>query len=232
MKYTSALISDARNKLGGDVFARNRAGLYVRVKVKPKNPKTTSQQANRANFSTYTKAWRSLTAAQILGWNTLAGSSSLTDTLGNSFQPTGIQLFISCNRNLSLIGASPISAAPASKPSFPTIFSGAFSLQNDITYGAILEIGATAAAFAIGHTVQASVTKALSTGVSFVGQSSYRNLGRPDAVTSGTLYWNGAYNAVMAPPAIGKLVGIRARIVDPATGYASQPETAIVTVIS
>ena len=26
MKYTSALITDARNKLGGDVFARNRAG--------------------------------------------------------------------------------------------------------------------------------------------------------------------------------------------------------------
>jgi hypothetical protein len=231
MKYTSALISDARNKLGGDVFARNRAGLYVRVKVKPKNPKTTNQQANRANFSTYTKAWRSLTAAQITGWNTLAGSSSLTDTLGNSYQPSGLQLFISCNRNLALIGATAIANPPVVKPAFPIIFGAGAVAQVHAGAWVNVYFFVTASAYAVFTHVQGSVTKGLSPGVTFVGRSLYRNIGRGLDGGTNTIYWTptGLLNAPV--PAPGKGVGCMARIVDPLTGYASMPETVLITAV-
>jgi hypothetical protein len=230
MKYTSALISDARNKLGGDVFARNRAGLYVRVKVKPKNPKTTIQQANRASFSTYTKAWRSLTAAQILGWNTLAANSMLTDTLGNSFQPSGIQMYISLNRNLALMGFSSISSAPAKKPSFPTIITGPPGVGNSLSSEMAYYVAASTAALAVWPNVQLSATRALSTGVTFVAGSWYRNLGPAFGVSSGYLFWgpSGTFANGIIPT--GKKCGLRVRIVDPSTGYASRPEVALTVV--
>jgi hypothetical protein len=228
MKYTSALISDARNKLGGDVFARNRAGLYVRVKVKPKNPKTTIQQSNRANFSSFTKGWRSLTAAQIAGWNSLAGSSTLTDTLGNSYQPTGLQLFISCNRNLSLINASTIANAPTTKPSFPAILTpGSFQHIDSGAWGR-LNVTMTAAALALWNEVQASLTPPLSNGLSFVGGSIYRNIGTSNGTLSNFAFW---YPSALWPskvPVPGQNIGVKVRLVDPATGYASMPETVLI----
>jgi hypothetical protein len=225
VKYTSALISDARNKLGGDVFARNRAGLYVRVKVKPKNPKTTSQQANRANFATYTKAFRSLTAAQILGWNTLASSSTLTDTLGNSYAPSGLQLYISCNRNLHLIGQSPISNAPSKKPSFPIISPSAvnFVVQDGAWY--TLYIIVTSAASAVWTHLQSSATLPLSGGTSFVGQSVYRNLGSPGDFDGTYVTYKPAQLSPVPLPKVGQKVGLRIRLIDPATGYAGMAET-------
>ena len=225
MKYTSALISDARNKLGGDVFARNRAGLYVRVKVKPKNPKTTSQQANRANFATYTKAFRSLTAAQILGWNTLASSSTLTDTLGNSYAPSGLQLYISCNRNLNLINQSPISNAPSKKPSFPTISPSNvnFVVRGGAWYALYITISSAAAD--IWPQLQSSATLPRSGGTSFVGQSVYRNLGIPALLAGTYVVYTPAKLSPVPIPIVGQLVGLRIRLIDPATGYAGMAET-------
>lgn len=38
------MMTDARGKLGGQVFSKNRSGSYVRTKVTPVNPQTTTQQ--------------------------------------------------------------------------------------------------------------------------------------------------------------------------------------------
>jgi hypothetical protein len=229
MKYTSALISDARNKLGGDVFARNRAGLYVRVKVKPKNPKTSIQQSNRTNFSIFTKGWRNLTAAQIAGWNALASTSTLTDTLGNSFQPSGLQLYISCNRNLSLIGAASITNAPGAKPSFPTIVQPGSILIMDSGVWGHLSLNVTAAALAIYTQLQASLTPALSNGMRFVGASIYRNIGPPSFGYPPYAVWQASSLWPIKVPAPGQNVSARVRLIDPATGYASMPETVLLT---
>ena len=229
MKYTSALISDARNKLGGDVFARNRAGLYVRAKVTPVNRQTTRQQANRANFASYATAFRSLSAAQIMGWNTLASGSTLVDTLGNSYRPTGLQMYISCNRNLWLVGQAGISTAPTVKPSFPVILSGTSYVE--VLAGAFItmDIGVTSAAFAAYANIQVSVASNLSAGVNFIGPSLYRSLGTCNTHTSGLLVFTTKWTAVLGVPAVGSTNGIRARWVDFATGYASMPETILVT---
>jgi len=104
MKYISPLFSEARNKLGGTVFARNRSGPYTRARVAPVQPRTPNQQANRAGFQEITQAWRGLTVAERLTWNAAAPTITLKDTIGQSFNPSGFQLFVSCNRNLAPTG--------------------------------------------------------------------------------------------------------------------------------
>src|SRR5208283_1808640 len=204
VKYTSALISDARNKLGGDVFARNRAGLYVRVKVKPKNPKTTSQQANRANFATYAKAFRSLTAAQILGWNTLASSSTLTDTLGNSYAPSGLQLYISCNRNLTLLGLSSISNAPKVRPAFPVVLAAGSAIE--YPSGSVWQVlvSCSTAALAVPGQLQLQVALPKSRSINFVGASQYRNWGIYTSTIYYYVFWNSNASRGLVYPTSGQ----------------------------
>jgi len=229
VKYTSALITDARNKLGGDVFARNRAGLYVRVKIKPKNPQTTIQQSNRANFSTLTKGFRSLTSAQIAGWNTLAGSSTLTDTLGNSYAPSGLQLFIGLNRNLYLMGFSSITDPPQSKPSFAPIIVPGSSLEPLTPPLWQVLLNCTAEAVAGRANLQLSATAPQRPSISFVGSSLYRNWGIYTGTVGSYVYWNSSSVRGAIRPTAVQLVYVRVRWVDPATGYASTPETIALT---
>jgi hypothetical protein len=111
----SALVSDVRKKIGSTVFAKSRTGAYVRKKVSPTQPRTAAQRAVRANFTTNSKDWPgTLTATQRAGWNSLAASLVFKDRFGQSFKPTGLQLYQRANRNLSTISVASISDAPSS----------------------------------------------------------------------------------------------------------------------
>lgn len=63
------LNAELTGKLGGQVYARNKGGAYVRSYVKPTNPKTNQQLLTRSGFSDATKAWYGLTSAEQGGWN-------------------------------------------------------------------------------------------------------------------------------------------------------------------
>jgi hypothetical protein len=230
MKYTSALISDARNKLGGDVFARNRSGLYVRVKVKPKNPRTTIQQANRASFSAFAKAWRSLSAAQIAGWNTLSSGSALTDTLGNSFQPSGIQMFVSCNRNLAQLGLGPLSSPPATKPSFPLIVADVAYVDVHLGAWGPIYVHPTPAAYALWSRVVLYLTGAQSSGVTFYGASLFRFGGAATALSGSYISFLPQPGWPANVPAPGSRIGLKVKMIDPSTGYAGMLEPSQVVV--
>jgi hypothetical protein len=220
MKYTSALITDARNKLGGDVFARNRAGLYVRVKVKPKNPKTVSQQSNRADFSALTKGFRSLTSAQIAGWNALASTGTLTDTLGNTFQPSGIQLYISCNRNAATVGGGPVVNPPLSKPAFPAIVVSIFNFfgGGSGTLTLYLEVDVISSAFAAEMVLY--LAGPLSAGVSFVGASRFRCCGASNGSGYSPIVWYPQIASVFGHQPVGSRWAYKLKVIDKATGYA------------
>ena len=45
------MMTDARGKLGGQVFSKNKGGAYVRTKVTPSNPQTIAQTTRRALFA-------------------------------------------------------------------------------------------------------------------------------------------------------------------------------------
>lgn len=111
----SAVVGDARKKVGGVVFTKGHAGAVVRRKVSPTQPRSSAQRNVRASFTDFSKLWGTLSDDQRAGWIALAALYPRKDVFGQSHTLTGLQLFQSCNRNLVSIGvSSPITDPPAS----------------------------------------------------------------------------------------------------------------------
>ena len=232
MKYISPFFSDARNKLGGDVFARNRAGVYVRARVKPTNPQTTSQQANRAVFSTYATAWRSLSSSQITAWNQTAAASLLQDSLGNSFQPTGLQLYISCNKNIATLGGTPLASPPARRPTMPalTVDSFNFFSSGGTSATVYMTIPADFTSFTPGIVLY--MAGPLSAGIRFVGPAMYRCCFKADAFGPAPMAWYIGLVDITGIPAVGSHWAWKIKYIDPTTGYAGPITVGLTTVLS
>ena len=62
-------------KLGGTVYAHNKAGYYVRQYSIPTNPATDAQMAARAVFTNALTGWHGLSDAEKSAWNTFATSN-------------------------------------------------------------------------------------------------------------------------------------------------------------
>ena len=69
--FINAILS---GKLGGTVYAHNKAGPYVRRYVIPTNPNTIAQADARNEFLAATTAWHQLSDAQKAAWNTYGTS--------------------------------------------------------------------------------------------------------------------------------------------------------------
>lgn len=108
-----SIVTDGRGKLGGQVYARNRSGAYVRNKVTPLNPQTIFQSAARAILATFSEGWRALTEAQRAAWTAAGVNFPTTNQFGDEVIPTGKNLYTRLNVNLDDIGQSPITAPPS-----------------------------------------------------------------------------------------------------------------------
>lgn len=86
----------------------------------PVNPNTSAQASRRNNFQENSQAWRALTAAQRLDWSNMAQNVTLIDSLGQTYHPTGAQLYLSINTNLDTLGSARVSTPPA-LPSLTTL---------------------------------------------------------------------------------------------------------------
>ena len=111
MKF-GALVVDGRNKIGGQVASKNRAGAYLRNKVTPVNPQSVAQSNVRNRFGGISQAWRGLTEAQRTAWNAAVQDFGRTDIFGDIRNPSGAQLHQRLNQELSLAGASLIVLPP------------------------------------------------------------------------------------------------------------------------
>jgi hypothetical protein len=218
MKWISPIFSDARNKLGGNVFARNRAGVYARAKVDPSNPKTAFQQANRATFATIVSTWKTLTPAQRLAWNNVAESNTLTDSLGQTSRPSGFQLFTSRNRNLSLFGASLITSPAvdsndlieAGSPRSPTVTTAAGHVTGILFDTPDLGTG--------DYFWVWRMTAPLSPGITFVAPHLYRQVfsdNSDDGPWDVTAFWSGVFGTSLA---VGQRIGTIILAIDGQSG--------------
>lgn len=135
MKYLGAPQSGSQ---ANTTASRNRFGQYYRNRSIPVNPATSFQLVQRARLSANSTAWRTLTAAQRAGWNDLATQVLLTDALGQSYTPTGFNVYVQVNNNNTDAGNAVVADAPA------------YTTPNALTLGAIT---LTAAAFSIAYTV-------------------------------------------------------------------------------
>jgi len=131
----SGILSDVDGKLGGSCFARNRYGLYMKNWVTPFNPQSPYQSLVRNNFRSLVILWQSLTEEQHYLWNELGKKVNDKNKLGETFHPSGFNIFLTLNQNLFLIGQTPISDAPA-QPAVPSCTWSSFAynnITNDIT---------------------------------------------------------------------------------------------------
>jgi hypothetical protein len=106
-------IAALSGRIDGTVFSRVRGGAVARGWTKPVSTPTAAQIAVRSSFATVTGLWSALTGSQRSSWNAQALTAERLNRLGESYTPSGRQMFIEANKNLSLAGMTEIELPPA-----------------------------------------------------------------------------------------------------------------------
>lgn len=105
-------MTDARGKVGGQVFSKNRGGAYVRTKVTPANGQTARQSFVRQLLGAISQSWSGLTQSARDSFDGAVAQWSKTDIFGDIRNPTGKNLFTRLNINLVNSGQAEILVAP------------------------------------------------------------------------------------------------------------------------
>ncbi len=223
----SAIVSEMRGKLNGSVFSKNRGGAYVRTKVTPVNPQTLAQGNVRAALTNLSQAWKSLTEAQRLAWNSAVSQFTSTDIFGDIKTPSGINLFNKLNLNLTAIAAPPISVPPlaVSVGYFDTLTVAADQSASTIA-ATFTTVGESA-----DQTVIVEATPCVSAGKSFV-KSEFRQIGTfagngasPQALGA---MWAAKFGSLVT----GQKIFVRLKFVDKNTGVSGQYTSASTIVVA
>lgn len=93
-------MTDARGKLGGQVFSKTRSGSVIRTKVTPVNPQTSAQSIARALFGQISQRWRVLTDTQRNAWASAAEEMAKTNVFGDQYFSSGKNYFQELNGNI------------------------------------------------------------------------------------------------------------------------------------
>jgi hypothetical protein len=119
--FKSPIASEIRGSVGGTTYARNKAGLYMRNRSKPVNPNTENQSRVRSQFQTQANGFSNLNVTQVLAWNQFAQGYPAVNKVGDTYTPSGKQMYIMCNQNLASIGLPPIDIPPYDTPVTPNL---------------------------------------------------------------------------------------------------------------
>lgn len=93
-----ALAAEIRGSIGGTVFARNRGGQYIRNRSIPLNPSSARQNAVRSVFGNLSNLWSTtLTQSQRDAWELYAANVPLVNSLGESRNVTGLNMYQRAN---------------------------------------------------------------------------------------------------------------------------------------
>ena len=93
------MIGELSGKLGGNVFARNRGGAYIRQYVMPIDPATLAQLNARNKFGESSSSYHALTPGQKAGWQNFANSVFNPKT-GRMGVPSGFNAFVSLQNSI------------------------------------------------------------------------------------------------------------------------------------
>lgn len=200
------MMTDARGKLGGQVFSKNRGGAYIRTKVTPSNPQTADQQANRSILTTVSQGWSGLSGSERESWNSGVNDWTSTNVFGNTIKPSGKNLYASLNKNLLSVGEGVQDSLPP-KQNFPALnFQSATAdlSDNEIT----LQIDANSP----DYYVVVSATPPLSAGTSNA-KSKFRRITSAlgDSLDGATIYAN--YVAKFGAIAIGQNIQFEVKLI-------------------
>jgi len=99
-----------RGKLAGVVGSAGRAGAQLRARTARTQPRSASQQHNRALIGSLAALWRSLDDVERSQWNAIATGPA-----------SGYNTFVACTRNLLTIAAPYQIPTPGPRPTFPPL---------------------------------------------------------------------------------------------------------------
>lgn len=116
-RYIGSLTSDARGKVGGHIHTRARSGTTLKAHGVGTNPQSNFQNSLRSVFGSAASAWRQLSQSNQTTWGLLAAQYTYVNSLGQSYSPTGLQLWTQAWVNAATLGATPPATAPVSPPS-------------------------------------------------------------------------------------------------------------------
>lgn len=154
-------LADIRGSVGGVTYARNRYGLFQRNRTKPVDPASASQEAFRTRFAAAIPNWHALTAAQRDLWNAKALNTDFVNALGQSFHPSGFNLFARADLLLDMAGLSGVTSPPLT----PTIDDAGSSLTYTADPG--LEHNSTTANWPAAAVMLLWHQRSLSSGIYF-----------------------------------------------------------------
>lgn len=189
-------------KSGAQVAYQGRSGQIIRVRVKPRQPRTAYQLLQRNRVADLSSSWRSLTALQRQAWITAAPNFPRPRKPSGTRVLTGAQLYVGMNLEQQLTGL-PAILSPPDPQTFAT------NTVTGVTVAAGV-ITAQGTAPAVGCAVQCMASPPLSPGVSF--PKGWKLIG--SALSTTTFPWllTALYTARFGtPPAIGTAVHFRFR---------------------
>lgn len=220
-----ALVVDGRNKIGGQVASKNRAGAYMRNKVTPVNPGSTYQVAVRSRLSSISASWRGLTAAQRLAWNAAVSDFKKTDIFGDIQNPSGFNLYQKLNNNLSNVGGAALVA-----PNSPVSVSVFATVALTAVEGGAITLTVTPTTLPVTERLIVRATAPQSAGKSFV-KSEFRQITVLSAIVAGSVVLTTQYTAKFGAVLENQKIFLELIHVSTTTGQASlaQQVSAIVT---
>lgn len=208
-----SIIVDGRGKVGGHVMSKNRSGNYMRTKVTPSNPNTSFQASVRSILTGLSQGWRGLTQAARDSWNNAVSDYSGTDIFGDIKNPSGINLYVKLNANLSEVGASTIGLPPLPE-SVPAVTLGAITATAGVPSFSIA-FGVSPVPADTAYIVRA--TAQISPGKKFV-KNLYRNFAQLDASDTTPFDALADYNARFGTLVAGQKIGVEIIAVNLNTG--------------
>lgn len=212
-----AIVVDGRGKIGGHVMTKNRQGSALRTKVTPTNRKTNTQQGSKNRLANLSDNWRALTDAQRQAWDAAAQDVKKSNIFGDSYSPTGKNLYMIVNQNLVLAGSAAVSAPPAVTPA-----TALTSLTvSDFASGA-LEFAFAPSPVPASHVLRVEATRPLSPGVNAAG-SQFRFVKNIAASQTTPQDIATEYEAIFGTIPVGKRIFIRAYTINTTSGARSLP---------
>ena len=226
MVYTSPLLSDARNKLGGTVFSRASGMATIRAKVAGLHSVSPSASGVTASVSAIASQWRGIGAAAQAQWRGVASGVQRRNALGVVYTLSGFSLYVMCVRNQRLVNW----LLPPSLPDVHAPFVNATGFGIESNYSGADWLGVQTGPPVITSeavpNVLLSFTPPLSPGVAYTARTQYRTLRPPYENFGGEYLIHDAYIAEFGQPQRGALIFCRRRWIYPLTGWSSGVEQA------
>ena len=222
MKFQSNIFADARGKLNGNVFTKNRFASVVRNKVSPVQPNSMAQVIQRLNFGALSAGWRALSQEQRNSWDSFAASVPRTNTFGQTYSPTGQNYYIGLNTNLLNAGRSTINS-PVNFSGFENINLSSATLTIDKSSASLTLTNATIGANVeppAGFTLLVRASLGVSQGRKFLKNYFRLIATKTPADDMNDNYWSD-YVARIGAPIVGQRIGLSFSLVNNTTGQQS-----------